>query len=463
MTKYTTVDGSFRDPDGFLYRVGGELYRQVNSQYRPEYDLLVDSGLVANLFEDGLLVKHNEADLNFAATSDAYRVLKSVELPFVSYPFEWSFGQLRAAALLTLTILRRSLDHGMILKDASAYNVQFLGARAVFIDTLSFERYKEGAPWVAYRQFCQHFLAPLALMSHVDVRLAQLYQTNIDGFPLDLTNTLLPLGAKLHPSIAMHITLHARAQRRYSDAGTKRRVPERRVSRMGLQGIVQSLESAIRRLKWRAPETEWGDYSSEASYAGNAISSKRRLLADFLAAVGRRRLALDLGSNKGDFSAIAARHADYVVAMDMDPVAVELHFRLLSSSGREDILPLRMDLTIPSPGIGWRNKERLSLGDRAKDATVIALALIHHLAIGNNVPLPRIADFLSHYAKDLVVEFVPKSDPQVKRLLATRKDIFPHYTQEHFERVFSILFNIRRTESIDNSERTLYLMERRNG
>ena len=463
MKKYEPVDGSFRDPNGFLYRVGGELYRQVNSQYRLEYDYLVDSGLLANLFEDGLLVKHDETNLTFAATADAYRVLKPVELPFVSYPFEWSFGQLRAAALLTLTILRRALEHGMILKDASVYNVQFVGANALFIDTLSFERYKEGTPWVAYRQFCQHFLAPLALMSHVDVRLAQLYQTNIDGLPLDLTNTLLPLGAKLHPSIAMHISLHARTQRRYSNVKTNRRFGEHRVSRMGLQGIVQNLEAAIRRLKWGLPETEWGDYGSGASYTGDAVASKRRLLADFLGAVGRRKLALDFGANKGEFSAIAARHADYVVAMDVDPVAVEIHFRSLSSEGRDDILPLRIDLTVPSPAIGWDNKERRSLGDRAKDATVVALALVHHLAIANNLPLARIADFLSRYAKYVAVEFVPKCDPQGKRLLAPREDIFPHYTQESFEKEFSIPFNIRRIEAIDGSQRTLYLMERRNG
>ena len=463
MREFKAVDGSFRDPNGFLYRAGGGLYRQVNSQYRHEYNHLVDSGLLADLFEDGLLVRHEEIDLTSAATSDAYRVLKPVELPFVSYPFEWSFGQLKAAALLTLTLLRRALDHGMILKDASAYNVQFLGAHALFIDTLSFERYKEGTPWVAYRQFCQHFLAPLALMSHVDVRLAQLYQTNIDGLPLDLTNRLLPFGAKLQPSIAMHISLHARTQRRYSNARSNLPFAEHRISRMGLQGIIQSLESAIRKLKWRLPKTEWGDYSSEASYTSNAVASKRRLLADFLAAVGHQKLAIDFGSNKGEFSDIATRYVDYVVAMDIDPVAVETHFRSLSSKGRDDILPLRIDLTVPSPGIGWSNKERASLGDRAKDAIVIALALVHHLAITNNVPLARIADFLSHFAKDLVVEFVPKSDPQVKRLLATRKDIFPHYTQEYFEREFSIPFTIRRIEPIDGSERTLYLMERRNG
>ena len=463
MTGYETVEGSFRDPDGFLFRVGGELYRQVNSQYRLDYNRLVDSGLLAELFEDGLLVKHVEAEPGFSATSDAYRVLKPETLPFVSFPFEWSFGQLKAAALLTLTILRRALARGMVLKDASAYNVQFLGANPVFIDTLSFERYEEGAPWVAYRQFCQQFLAPLVLMSHVDVRLAQLYQTNIDGLPLDLANALLPLRARLRPSIATHISLHARTQRRYSDSQVHRRTAKPRVTRMGLQGIVRNLESTIRKLEWRLPKTEWGDYCWETSYTDEAISCKRQLLDEYLTATGRQTLTLDVGANKGEFSAIAAAHADYVVAMDMDPVAVETHFRFLVAGGRGDILPLLVDLSVPSPSIGWNNRERPALVERVADATVIALALVHHLAIGNNVPLSRIAGFFSRFARYLVIEFVPKSDPQVKRLLATRKDIFPHYAQEEFEREFTVPYNIRRTEPIRGSERTLFLMERRNG
>ena len=352
----------------------------------------------------------------------------------------------------------------MILKDASAYNVQFRGTRAVFIDTLSFDRYQEGLPWVAYRQFCQHFLAPLALMSQVDVRLAQLYQTNIDGIPLDLANALLPFRTKLRPSIATHVSLHAHTQSRFSDAAsTGSPIPSARVSRLGLQGILRNLESTVGRFEWRLPKTEWSDYSSKTSYADEATSSKRRLVESFLSATGHRSLILDCGSNKGEYSAIAARYADYVVAMDVDPVAVELHYRHLSAAKRIDTLPLRIDLTAPSPGIGWANTERLALRERVRSATVMALALVHHLAITNNVPLERIAAFLSTFAEDLVMEFVPKSDPQVNRLLATRQDIFPRYTRACFEEDFSKSFIIRKSELIAGSERILYFLERRHG
>lgn len=462
MTQYTTVSGSFRDPNGFLYLVEGELYRQVNSKYRLQYDHLLNSGLIADLLEDGLLVEHEEADLALAATSEAYRVLKPVKLPFVSYPFEWSFGQIKAAALLTLSILRRALDHNMVLKDASAYNVQFLGTRAVFIDTLSFELYKEGAPWVAYRQFCQHFLAPLALMRHLDVRLAQLYQTNIDGIPLDLANAMLTVSARLRPSIATHISLHARAQHRFSgkDAPWKKARPLR-VSRLGFEGIVRNLESTIKGLHWQPQQSEWSDYYSDTNYSKAAMASKRRLVAEFLSTAGRQPLVIDLGSNTGEFSTIANQHADYVVAVDVDCATVEAHYRNLLSSNCDDILPLRIDLTVPSPGIGWANAERPAFQDRAADSTVIVLALVHHLAIANNVPLERVAGFLAGFAKLLIVEFIPKSDSQVQRLLASREDIFPRYTRECFEADFSRLFTILTSERIAECERTIYLMERR--
>ena len=464
MICYTSISGSFRDPSGFLYSADGELYRQVNPQYRRQYDHLCGSGLLSELFKDRLLVEHEETGMALAATPEAYKVLKPAPLPFVSYPFEWSFGQLKAAALLTLRILKRALNHNMVLKDASAYNVQFLGARPLFIDTLSFDNYEEGAPWVAYRQFCQHFLAPLALMAYVDSRLSQLYQTNIDGIPLDLTNAMLPLRAKLRPSIATHISLHARAQQRYGKAnnpniGKTRATP--RVSRLGFEGVIRNLEKAVAKLSWRLPDTEWADYYSNTNYHEEAMGSKRRLVGEFLSTIGNRPLIIDMGSNTGEFSTIAAQHADYVVSMDIDPVAVETHFRDLSEANRGYILPLWVDLTVPSPGIGWANEERLSLQDRSSRSTVLALALVHHLAISNNVPLSRIADFFSPYAKDLIIEFVPKSDSQVERLLATREDVFPNYTRARFEKDFSRRFEIRRSEHIVGSERTLYLMQHR--
>src|ERR1051326_2629765 len=211
--------GSFRDPSGFVFRRENTLFRQVQIGYREEYDLLMASGLYQALVDAGLLIAHTEEDVNSSLTEGAYRVLRPEPIPFISYPYEWCFSQLYDAALATLQIQKEALRFGMSLKDASAYNIQFRAGKPVMIDTLSFERYKEGRPWPAYRQFCQHFLAPLALMSRTDIRLRQMLRTNIDGIPLDLASRLLPRSTWLQAGLLTHIHLHGAAQQRYGEQG----------------------------------------------------------------------------------------------------------------------------------------------------------------------------------------------------------------------------------------------------
>ena len=208
--------GSFRDPSGFMFQREGVWYRQVNPSYQADYDRLMASGLYQELVAGGLLIPHQEVALELASTDGAYKVLQPEALQFISNPYEWSFGQLKAAALATLAAQKIAFEHGMTLKDASAYNIQFVDDRAVLIDTLSFEQYREGSVWTAYRQFCQHFLAPLALMAYTDIRLSQLLRVYIDGVPLDLAAKLLPLGSRLRLSLLMHIHLHARSQEKHA-------------------------------------------------------------------------------------------------------------------------------------------------------------------------------------------------------------------------------------------------------
>ena len=241
---YSEVPGSFRDPSGYVYLRDGEIYRQVNRHYQDGFDQLVGSGLHQQLVDDGLLIPHTEVGLEHAASDDAYKVIRPQQIPFISYPYEWCFSQLKDAALLTLEIQARAFDSGMSLKDCSAYNVQFVGGKPVFIDTLSFERYREGQPWVAYRQFCQHFLAPLALMSHVDVRLHQLLRAYLDGIPLNLASRLLPRRTRANFGLLTHIHLHAKAQERFSE----RSVPstDRKVGRVSFLGLVDSLKSTVK-------------------------------------------------------------------------------------------------------------------------------------------------------------------------------------------------------------------------
>lgn len=450
------VPSSFRDPSGFLFFRDGSIYRQINSIYKENYNCLMGSGLYQTLVDAGLMVSHEDVDLNYARTKDAYKVVKPQKIPFVSYPYEWCFSQHKDAALTTLKIQKIALDCDMNLKDASAYNIQFLNGQPVLIDTLSFEKYQEGSPWVAYQQFCQHFLAPLALMSYTDIRLNQLLRIYIDGIPLDLAGSLLPARTRLRLGLMTHIHIHARSQKHFEDK--KVRKNNRRFNRRAFMGLIDNLETTIKKLSWRPEGTQWADYYDDTNYSATAINHKKRLVADFLTRVSPQNL-WDLGANIGTFSRIGGERGIPTIAFDIDPACVEKNYLECKKENRTNILPLILDLTNPSPGIGWENLERASLLDRGPTHTLMALALIHHLAISNNLPLHKIAQFFARLCKVLIIEFIPKNDSQVQRLLSTRKDIFSDYTQSEFEDKFSQHFQILDLKRIEDSERTLYLMQ----
>jgi hypothetical protein len=452
------VPGSFRDPSGFVFQRKGILLRQINQTYRNHYERLMSSGLYRTLTDRGLLVSHTEVAELPPRAQLAYKVIKPESVSFVSYPYEWCFSQLKDAALATLEIQKLAVQHGMTLKDASAYNILFEGTHPLFIDTLSFEDYVEGKPWIAYRQFCQHFFAPLALCSLKDLRLSRLLSLFPDGIPLDLASRLLPMRSNLKMSVLTHIRLHSKAQRHYQDKG-RNPAFKRSVSKMGLLGIIDSLESAIKGMALKKDKTVWGDYYDDTNYSPEAFDSKQRIVDEFITRVFPQTI-WDLGSNTGMFSRIAARKGIPTIAFECDPIAIERLYQQCKKDGIEKILPLMMDLTNASPGIGWCNRERMSMIERGPVDLALALAIIHHLAIGNNVPMAGLVEFFSLICRSLIIEFVPKEDSQVQRMLASREDIFDTYNVEAFEREFSRRFKILGSADVKGSLRTLYLMQK---
>ncbi|MEW6111140.1 MAG: SAM-dependent methyltransferase [Thermodesulfobacteriota bacterium] len=456
-TNICTDPSSFRDPSGCVFYRNGELYRQVNRSYKEDYDQLMQSGLYDSLIKDHLLVPHQEADLSMRISGDAYVVIKPEPIPFLSYPYEWCFSQLKAAAELTLTVQQRALQYGMSLKDCSGYNVQFRDCRPIFIDTLSFEKWT-GGPWVGFRQFCQHFIAPLALARHKNVHLTQLLRIYLDGIPVDLTSSLLPWWTWLSLSLGFTIHLHARFQKYYGGKMYKDRSMKSRATDLG--GILYILQRAVNKLRWKPVGTEWADYYEKTNYGDEAFESKRAIVARFLE-VAQPSKVWDLGANTGVFSRIASDMGMHTVAFDIDPAAVELNYQECVKKAEKNILPLLLDLTNPSPDLGWANAERKALFRREHPDLIMALALVHHLAIANNVPLTSIAELLRGLCTFLIIEFVPKSDSQVQRMLTTREDIFPNYTQEGFESAFSEYFTIMESGRVALSERTIYLMRTR--
>jgi len=401
------------------------------------------------------LLPHQEDDIKKAVTEDAYKIIKPLQLNIISYPYEWCFSQLKDAALLTLEIQQIALQHGMVLKDASAYNIQFYKGKPVFIDTLSFEVYKEGSPWVAYRQFCQHFLVPLVLMKYNDVRMNQLSKVFLDGIPLDFAVKQLPTKCLFNFALFSHIFMHAKSQKYFGGKQVAKSIHS--MSKFQLTALIDNMQSFIVNCRWKLKDSEWGNYYSDTNYSDEAHAQKQKIVRQFLLQTSSG-LVLDIGGNVGTYSRLANNLGREAVCLDIDPVAVEKNYLSVKNSDEKKLLPLIMDVTNPSPGIGWGNEERQSFFQRISADTIIALALLHHLAISNNLPFQKIAVLFRNICKYCIIEWIPKEDSQVQRLLATRQDIFTNYSKEQFEKCFNQQFDIIEKVPIEGSLRTVYLL-----
>ncbi len=449
---------SFRDPSGFIFRRDGILYRQINQCYAVQWDTFEKSGLAGQLTREGLLVPYQSVQIPAEDPEKAYQIIRPEEIPIISYPYEWCFGEYKDAALTTLKIARKALDCGMILKDASAYNIQFKQGKPVFIDTLSFEMYREGMPWIAYGQFCRHFLAPLLLMANVDIRLSNLMRNYIDGIPLDLTDKLLHRKGGF--TAFQHIHLHALSISKHADDGNKKGSPQQiKISKFNLTAMIDGLIRAVEGINPPKIVSEWGDYYQRTNYSDAAAKNKANLVSAFLDEV-KPASVWDMGANDGRYSEIAVEKGAFTAALDIDPNAVEFNYQQVKKTNKE-MLPLIFDFTNPSPSIGFDNQERKTLSERQKPDCILALAVIHHMAISNNLPFAMIAEWFASMTDALLIEFVPKTDSQVQILLMTRDDIFPNYREDEFERVFTEKFGSCEKKPIEGSDRMLFLFRKK--
>lgn len=447
---------SFRDPSGFVFWSDGRPYRHIAPSFGPSWDAFIDSGLAAELMAEGKLIAHALADPTLSL--GAHAVLEPEPVDLMNYPYEWSFSQLRDAALLTLELQRRATAVGLTMRDASAFNITFIGRRPVLIDSLSFEPATPGRPWHAYGQFCEHFLGPLALMALRDPRFGLLLRDFVDGVPLDVVIPLLPRRTLMNFGLLSHLHLHARSQRQHASSSTGARNVQ--IRPLAAAGLLDSLRRTVEGLCYEPSGTEWADYAGHTSYSPEATAAKADIIDSMLRQAGGDWV-WDLGANTGNYSRIAAALGRKVAALDIDPAAVERNYLALNRDKIADIVPLVQDLTNPSPSVGWNLRERRSIVERANADVIMALALIHHLAIGKNLPLGWIADFLASLAPWLIIEFVPKGDPMVDTLLATREDIFPDYDLASFRETFSECFELVAERHIPGNPRVLFLMHRR--
>lgn len=464
--RITRFPSSFRDNAGFLIQDEGRLLRVITEEGRKDFDFLLSSGLYKKLVDLGFLIPHEEVP-HIPSTNNYYKLIQPKKIPFISYPYEWSFSQFKDAALLTLEIQLEALQHGLSLKDASFFNVQFIGPRPVFIDTLSFEK-REDTPWFAYRQFVEHFLAPLLMMSSVSVDYNRVLSQFLDGIPLNLASRLVPFLAQLKPGRFIHLFLHSKSQSKYKDntVRSQRDLSHSRLFSLKRQmALIDSLKSTVAGIKIPKQKTEWIDYMEGSltqggnNYSEPSLEFKRKVVCDFLSQ-SKPGMVWDFGGNTGDFSRLATEREIYTVCFDRDPLCVEENYLRSQRKNDRFMLPLLIDLSNPTPSLGWAGKERMSLGERRPVDLIMVLALIHHLRITFNVPLKKWGDYFSSLTDKLLVEFIPKEDSMTKRLLQNRKDIFSDYTQEGFESAFGEFFPKKEVYPIPGSFRALYLFQK---
>ncbi len=463
---HTTIDNlnhnpsSFRDPSGFIFTYNSRIYRTVDASYESTYVQLMKSGLYDRLIQESLLIPHKEVRPP-KNVKNVKVVLEPEKIPFISYPYEWCFSQLKDAALLTLAIQKIALEYGMTLRDASSYNVQQYHGKAIFIDTLSFGIYTEGRPWVAYKQFCEQFLAPLALIAYVEPRLSRLSRSFLNGVPLDLAIKLLPWRKKIQKELLLHLVLHAHTIQSVDKPDTDK--SKFFFSKSSMMGLISSLESAVRSITWNPTKTLWSDYvrnNTAVSYTPLSMEDKRRKV-EYCINLCHSKYIWDLGANIGEFSRIASQLGAFVVSIDSDPSVIELQYLNNRSQNIRTILPLCIDVLNPTPNLGWMNTERESFYNRPRPDTILALALIHHLAIGENIPLSNLTKAFASLCEKLIIEFVPKSDQQVQDMLRFRKDIFSSYTQAEFETEFTKYFSVAFSKKISASDRWIYVFKKK--
>ena len=453
--------GSFRDRTARVFYHDGKIFRGLNETALKEWQALSTTGFFRRLSGTGAIVPTVQRDLASIPFSPSDRqwaaVLEHEKLPFVSYPYEWSFEMLRDAALLQLDLVLAGLDEGIGLKDASAYNLQWKGASPVFVDVASFYKRAEGEPWVGYRQFCQMFLYPLLLQAYRDVPFQPWMRGNIDGIDAEIFLNLLSARDYVRGGVLAHVYLQAKAQKAYN---TTTRDVRKDLSKAGfdkriIKANAERLRSLVAGLQWKPKQSTWSDYLKCGHYEASDAAQKRDFVRD-VAAARDWSLSWDIGCNVGVFSRIVAERAKYVVAMDADHLAIDKLYLALKSERVTNILPLIVNVTDPSPNLGWRNMERKRINERGHPDLVLALALIHHVVIGGNIPMAEFVQWLRDLGGELVIEFVTRKDPMVVTLLRNKDDHYADYDEDVFERELSARFRIEKRQPLGSGTRIMY-------
>lgn len=454
------MPGSFRDRSSRVYLDDERVFRALSTEGLADWRATVAQPFFQSGMADGRIVRTWESVEPTAVADEKTSVdltLEHERIPLISYPFEWSFGMLKDAALLHLDLMEQSVPAGVILKDASAYNIQFRSCQPVFMDVGSFQKMAEGEPWVAYRQFCEHFLFPLMLQAWRGIDFHTLLRGNLEGIPVQTCARLLRGRDYLRSGSLTHVWLHALMER-MAHREARSTLTAMKQSRFPVELIlhnIRKLRRLIQRLKWQPPRAQWVEYDCSSEMVSRDSAAKQQFVEE-VAATRRWKQVWDTGCNRGRYSLAAAPYADLVVAMDRDHGCIELLYQGLKSNPVNQVLPLVIDVVNSSPAQGWRGQERTRLEHRGSPDLILCLGLIHHLVISASIPLKEVLDWLSSFRAHVVLEFPTRQDPMVQALLRNKREQYADYSLEELERLLPLMMRIQRREQLPSGERHLF-------
>jgi len=453
-------NGSFRDRDGRVYHFQDRVFRGLSQPALESFRLLQEKPFYTKLAESGKVIGTREIDVESNPLPEDVKVqwagfLEHDPVPVISYPYEWTFSMLKAAASLQLHLVERAVSNGFTLKDATPYNIQFVDRKPVFIDIPSFEPLQQGEPWAGYRQFCEMFLFPLLLQVYKKCNFQPFMRASIDGIDVQVAASLFGFRDRFRKGVMSHVWLQSKLDRRFggSSENVRSSLKSAGFNKELILANVRKLQKLVRNLEWEATGSEWGDYSEFHNYSDDDHVLKESFIHDSVM-TEKPGTVWDIGCNTGQFSRIAAKCSDQVVSTDIDHVAVERIF--LNPETPDNILPLVQNVADPSPNWGWRNCERSDLQSRSRPDLVLCLALIHHVVITANIPLAEFIDWLAGLTDKLVIEYVSRRDDKVQTLLRNKEDKYQDYSRESLESNLKRQFEITRQQDVNNGDRTLY-------
>lgn len=460
--------GSFRDPEGYVLRVGKRVFRALSQSGIDAYRAFRNSS-TAEWAENQKLVTRSwelmpeEWKGVGPLSADVAGVLEQERVPFISYPYEWTFDMLKDAALLQLDLESAMKQDRLAMKDATAYNIQFLDGKPIFIDVLSFQPYREGKPWVGYAQFCRSFFYPLLVQAYCGIDFQPLLRSYLDGIPVTTVRRILGPRAWRSFAALKHVVLQAGLQQSFEEK-MPALTDEFQAVRFSLDHnvrLMQTLKKEVAKLSPYRAISHWSLYGENHSYSPNARQRKHDFVAENLKKIAPSSV-WDIGCNTGEYALLAAEYSPQVVALDSDAASVNALYTHCKSRNITRVLPLVADLIDPSPALGWGLEERKSLFQRAGADCVLALALVHHLCLMRNIPIGHVFSLFSRLGfQHVLIEFVPKTDPMAKRLLRNREDVYPWYTQQTFETEASTRFIIEERLELEKGGRIMYSLVRR--